>query len=172
MRGQSELESGTVNETINDLRPQKVTHLQLLSRRLQEGAGNEASHKGRTAWSSSWAGMWNDDQWGCPEIRNQPLYDSAMEARSRRTAICYDNAAIESLNVIIKTEALYCRFGKKRVKDRRIPVAQLKSAVIEFIDYYNNRRPKRKLGFLSPGEFRRQNPKGTYLMVLTEEQNG
>ncbi len=32
-----------------DLRPQKVTHLQLLSRRLQEGAGNEASHKGRTA---------------------------------------------------------------------------------------------------------------------------
>ena len=89
-----------------------------------------------------------------------------------RTAICYDNAAIESLNGIIKTEALYCRFGKTRVKDRRIPVAQLKSAVIEFIDYYNNRRPKRKLGFLSPVEFRKQNPKGTYLMVLTEEQNG
>ena len=61
---------------------------------------------------------------------------------------------------------------KVTVKDRRIPVAQLKSAVIEFIDYYNNRRPKRKLGFLSPVEFRKQNPKGTYLMVLTEEQNG
>ena len=91
---------------------------------------------------------------------------------TERTAICYDNAAIESLNGIIKTEALYCRFGKTRVKDRRIPVAQLKSAVIEFIDYYNNRRPKRKLGFLSPGEFRKQNPEGTYLMVLTEEQNG
>ena len=91
---------------------------------------------------------------------------------TERTAICYDNAAIESLNGIIKTEALYCRFGKTRVKDRRIPVAQLKSAVIEFIDYYNNRRPKRKLGFLSPGEFRKQNPKGTYLMVLTDEQNG
>lgn len=89
-----------------------------------------------------------------------------------RTAICYDNAAIESLNGIIKTESLYCRFGKTRVKDRRIPVAQLKSSVIEFIDYYNNRRPKRKLGFLSPVEFRKQNPKGTYLMVLTEEQNG
>lgn len=88
------------------------------------------------------------------------------------TAICYDNAAIESLNGIIKTEAHYCRFGKTRVKDCRIPVAQLKSAVIEFIEYYNNRRPKRKLGFLSPGEFRKQNPKGTYLMVLTEEQNG
>ena len=60
-----------------------------------------------------------------------------------RTAICYDNAAMESLNGIIKTEALYCRFGKTRVKDRRVPVALLKSAVIEFIDYYNNRRPKR-----------------------------
>lgn len=89
-----------------------------------------------------------------------------------RTAICYDNAAMESLNGIIKTESLYSRFGKTRVKDRRIPVAQLKAAVIEFIDYYNNERPKKKLGFLSPVEFRKQNPKGTYLMVLTEEKNG
>ena len=79
---------------------------------------------------------------------------------------------MESLNGIIKTESLYCRFGKTRVKDRRVPVALLKSAVIEFIDYYNTRRPKKKLGFLSPVEFRKQNPRGTYLMILTEKQNG
>ena len=88
-----------------------------------------------------------------------------------RTAICYDNAAMESLNGIIKTESLYSRFGKTRVKDRRIPVAQLKDAVIAFIDYYNKQRPKKKLGFLSPVEFREQNPKGTYLMVLTSNGN-
>lgn len=73
-----------------------------------------------------------------------------LKLSTGRTAICYDNAAMESLNGIIKTESLYCRFGKTRVKNRRVPVALLKSAVIEFIDYYNNRRPKRKLGFLSP----------------------
>ena len=83
-----------------------------------------------------------------------------------RVASCYDNAAMESLNGIIKTEALYCRFGKTKVKEKRVLIDDIVDAVIEFINRYNNERPKESLGGLSPVEFRLQNPKGTYPMVI------
>lgn len=83
-----------------------------------------------------------------------------------RVASCYDNAAIESLNGIIKTEALYSRFGKTRVKEKRVPIKEIINEVIRFIEYYNNERPKKYLGWLSPVAFRQQNPKGTCLMVI------
>lgn len=83
-----------------------------------------------------------------------------------RVASCYDNAAMESLNGIIKTEALYCRFGKTKVKEKRISIDDIVDAVIQFINRYNNERPKESLGGLSPVEFRLQNPKGTYPMVI------
>jgi len=79
---------------------------------------------------------------------------------------CYDNAAMESLNGIIKTEALYCRFGKTKVRERRVPIDKLKEAVVKFIEYYNNERPKKRLCWLSPVEFRIRNPKGTYLVPV------
>lgn len=79
---------------------------------------------------------------------------------------CYDNAAMESLNSIIKTEGLYCRFGKSNVKNRRIPIDDLVKAVVEFIEYYNDRRPKDALGGLSPVEFRINNPRGVYPVVI------
>ena len=82
-----------------------------------------------------------------------------------RVASCYDNAAMESLNGI-KTEALYCRFGKTKVKEKRVPIDDIVNAVIEFINRYNNEQPKESLGGLSPVEFRLQNPKGTYPMVI------
>jgi transposase InsO family protein len=40
------------------------------------------------------------------------------------------------------------------------------AAVIEFIEFYNTKRPKERLGFMSPIEFRLQNPKGIYLAVI------
>lgn len=55
-----------------------------------------------------------------------------------RVATCYDNAAMESLNGIIKTEALYCRFGKTRVKEKRVPIDDVVNAALDFINYYNN----------------------------------
>lgn len=79
---------------------------------------------------------------------------------------CYDNAAMESLNGIIKTEALYCRFGKTKVRERRVPIDELREAVVRFIEYYNSERPKKRLGWLSPVEFRNRNPKGTYLVPI------
>ena len=83
---------------------------------------------------------------------------------------CYDNARMESLNGIIKTEALYCAFGKSKVNARRIPQAQVLEHVLQFVDYYNNERCKAALGMISPVQFRLRNPNGTQLMVLSEEQ--
>ena len=34
--------------------------------------------------------------------------------------VCYGNADMEFLNGIIKTESLYCRFGKSRVRGKRV----------------------------------------------------
>ena len=83
-------------------------------------------------------------------------------------AICYDNAAMESVNGIIKTEALYAKFGKSKVKEPRVPREEILSQVTSFISYYNEARPKKRLGGLSPAAFREQNPDGTWLMVLPE----
>ena len=86
-----------------------------------------------------------------------------------RVATCYDNAPMESLNGIIKTEALYCRFGKTRVKEKRVPISEILEAVTDFIPYYNNERPKVSNGGLSPVQFRLQNPKGTYLLAIDKK---
>jgi transposase InsO family protein len=43
------------------------------------------------------------------------------------------------------------------------------AAVNEFIDFYNKKRPKQKLGFLSPLQFRLQNPKGTYPVPISKQ---
>ncbi|MEE3495417.1 MAG: IS3 family transposase [Butyrivibrio sp.] len=101
-------------------------------------------------------------------------YSAAVKAHGIRQSIgrvatCYDNAPMESLNGIIKTEALYCRFGKTKVKEKRVPIADILEAVQSFIPYYNSERPKAYNGGLSPIEFRLQNPTGTYLIPINSE---
>lgn len=81
---------------------------------------------------------------------------------------CYDNARVESFNGVFKTEALYAKFGKTKVKERRIPVRKLAEKAEQFIPYYNNVRTKDSLGRMSPVQFRLANPKGKYLMVRDE----
>ena len=84
---------------------------------------------------------------------------------------CYDNAAMESLNGIIKTEALYSEFGKAAVNGRRIHRDDIIRKVEWFIGYYNNSRCKRYLGKLSPVEFRKQNPNGTCLITVNAQKH-
>ena len=43
---------------------------------------------------------------------------------------------------------------------------EILEAVTDFIDYYNNKRPRASNGGLSPVQFRHQNPNGTYLMSI------
>ena len=83
---------------------------------------------------------------------------------------CYDNARMESLNGIIKTEALYCAFGKSKVNGRRIPEAEILERTERFIEYYNNERGKKSLGKLSPVQFRLLHPNGTELMALSDSR--
>lgn len=86
-----------------------------------------------------------------------------------RVSSCYDNAPMESLNGIIKTEALYSRFGKTKVKEKKVPIEDIVEAVRTFINYYNNERPKEANGGLSPVQFRLQNPHGTYLIPIVSK---
>lgn len=83
-----------------------------------------------------------------------------------KIASCYDNAPLESMNGIIKTEALYSKFGKTKVKEKKVPIAEIVEEVLNYIPYYNNERPKEANGWMSPVQFRLQNPKGTYLVPI------
>lgn len=80
--------------------------------------------------------------------------------------VCYDNADMEFLNDIIKTESLYCRFGKSRVRGKRVDASGIIQGTIDFTSYYNEGRPKAALGGMSPVHFRIANPKGLYPMVI------
>ena len=73
---------------------------------------------------------------------------------------------MESLNGIIKTESLYCKFGKSNVENHKVSYTDLISEVTKFICYYNYERPKEALCGMSPIEFRKQNPHGKYLVPV------
>lgn len=72
---------------------------------------------------------------------------SAQISMSRR-GNCYDNASMESFFSHLKTEGLY-------PYDIRT-VAEAQRRIEEFIHFYNEKRPQRKLKKLAPVEYRRQ----------------
>lgn len=74
---------------------------------------------------------------------------------------CWDNAAMESFNSILKTESLYNKFGKKDFKECKISKDEVFEAVDSYILYYNNFRQKKLLGDLTPREYLLRNPRGT-----------
>lgn len=90
------------------------------------------------------------------DFRNKVLELGMIQSCSARGE-CWDNAAMESVNGIIKTECLYNRFVKSRFKNRQIPIEKVLEAVVPFISYYNNERPKAELGGLPPVQYRLQN---------------
>ena len=81
---------------------------------------------------------------------------------------CFDNARIESFNGVFKTEALYAKLGKNKVKSHQYPVKLLAERTEWFIPYYNKDRKKDGLNHMTPVEYRRAHPKGIYLMVVKD----
>ncbi len=96
----------------------------------------------------------------------QTLCDYGIIQSMGARLTCYDNARMESINGIIKCEALYAKFGKTRVNQKRIPADTITEATSNFIFYYNNERHKETLGGLSPVEYRKLNQNGTWLMKI------
>lgn len=63
-----------------------------------------------------------------------------------RKGNCHDNSVMENFFGILKQEIYY---GKVYYNYQ-----ELEQAIINYIDYYNNKRIKQKLGWLSPVEYR------------------
>ena len=89
----------------------------------------------------------------------QALYERGIIQSCSEKGQCWDNAPMESFNGILKSECLYNRFEKTAVKNHRIPIEQIEQAVKEYIVIYNCRRPREKLGGVSPVEYRLANKK-------------
>ena len=67
-----------------------------------------------------------------------------------RKGNCLDNAIMESFFGVLKREMFYGHELTFNSYD------ELKTAIEEYIDYYNNRRIKHKLKGLTPAEYRKQ----------------
>ena len=76
------------------------------------------------------------------------LQSKGISQSMSRKATCLDNAVVENFFGVLKTELLYLQDFTS--------MEQFKSALIEYLDYYNNRRIKAKLNGLSPVEYRIQ----------------
>jgi putative transposase len=103
------------------------------------------------------------------------LQDLGMLQSMGSSGDVYDNAAMESMNGIIKTECLYNRFGKTRIENHQVSAEEVRPVIEAFMDWYNNERPKEALGWLSPVMFRELNPMGKCPMFiqsgLTDERS-
>ena len=74
------------------------------------------------------------------------LCEKGIRQSMSRKGNCLDNAVMENFFGILKQEIYY---GKVYYS-----YEELKQAIIKYIDYYNNKRIKQKLGWLSPVEYR------------------
>jgi putative transposase len=80
-------------------------------------------------------------------------YRHALEERGIKQSMsrkgnCYDNAVIENFFGIMKSEFLYLKEFES--------IAHFKQELLNYIDYYNNKRIKAKLKGLSPVQYRTQ----------------
>ena len=66
-----------------------------------------------------------------------------------RKGNCIDNAVIENFFGIVKSELLYLKKFES--------IEHLKQELVEYIDYYNNKRIKTVLKNMSPVQYRKHN---------------
>jgi len=76
------------------------------------------------------------------------LADKGVRQSMSRKGNCLDNAVIENFFGLLKSELLYLQKFES--------VAQFKAELIDYLDYYNNRRIKAKLMGLPPAIHRQQ----------------
>jgi transposase InsO family protein len=74
------------------------------------------------------------------------LNENGITQSMSRKGNCLDNAVIENFFGILKTELLYTQ--------KFTSIEHFKAELIDYIDWYNNRRIKSKLGNISPLEYR------------------
>ena len=86
-------------------------------------------------------------QYRMKTYRRKPKAKGITQSMSRK-ATCLDNAVVENFFSLLKTELFYL--------EEFDSVDRLEEAVVEYIDYYNNRRIKLKLNGLSPVQYRIQ----------------
>ena len=76
------------------------------------------------------------------------LKDHGIVQSMSRKGNCLDNAVMENFFGILKSELLYLKEFDS--------IEQFKQELIEYLDYYNNRRIKAKLKGLPPAVHRKQ----------------
>jgi transposase InsO family protein len=74
------------------------------------------------------------------------LAEAGIEASVGSKGDSYDNALAESVNALFKTEVIYRR-GPWRSREA------VELAVLEWVDWFNNRRLLEPLGYIPPAEF-------------------
>lgn len=80
-----------------------------------------------------------------PQYR-QMLLDKGIHQSMSRKGNCLDNAVMENFFGHLKSEMLYNNFFVSK--------EEFIESLHEYIDYYNNERIKKKLGYLTPVEYR------------------
>ncbi|WP_311482342.1 IS3 family transposase [uncultured Anaerococcus sp.] len=83
-----------------------------------------------------------------PRYVNKLKNNEIIQSMSRK-GNCLDNSIMENFFSLIKQEM----YNKKTFYSYE----ELETAIIEYIDYYNNRRIKEKLNYMSPVEYRLYN---------------
>lgn len=78
------------------------------------------------------------------------LKESGFVQSMSRKGNCYDNAIVENFFGTFKNESIY----KETLKEDKLKYNEMKLLITDFIDYYNNKRIQKELGFLSPSDFK------------------
>ena len=76
------------------------------------------------------------------------LKEHSVRQSMSRKGNCLDNAVMENFFGLLKSELLYLKEFDS--------IEQFKAELIEYLDYYNNRRIKAKLKGLPPAVHRKQ----------------
>ena len=98
--------------------------------------------------------MHSDQGWQYQhKLYQQTLSNHGIKQSMSRKGNSLDNGLMENFFSLLKNEIFY---GQEK---NYSSINELKNAIVEYIDFYNNKRIKLKLKGLSPVQFRKQSLK-------------